>query len=370
MSRVLPAAAAVSVLTLVVRPMERSDRGSRLLTLAVLLCGVLGGSWLTLLPSAAQADIWYVDNENGQDTNSGRTETVGPLAAGPFRTISRALAAAYQGDTIVLAKNDTPYRETITLAGRRNSGFSGQPFRIIGNGATLSGTQEILPEQWRYVEDSIYECRPADGAYQQVYLGSRPATFQPLSRDRLSELEPLAWTLIEGRVYFRTDNDNLPSAYNLHYAKLQTGVTLYHVSGVSIENLIVQGFWQDGINAHDNVRQAKLIGVTARGNGRSGVSAGGSSHLDVVSSLVGDNQSHQVRAEGIAQLRLLGSNVLENGHSDAQLQQDQGRISEEIPVVNTPIHDRIPARPVRQASPPAPTPARHSRWSDTDTILR
>lgn len=337
--------------------------------LPLLLLGALGGS-LTLPSTVAQADIWYVDNENGQDTNSGRTETVGPLAAGPFRTISRALATAHQGDTIVLAKNETPYRETITLAGRRNSGFDGQPFRIIGNGATLSGTQEILPEQWRFVQDSIYECRPADAAYQQVYLGARPATFQALSRDRLSELQPLAWTLIDGRLYFRTDNDNLPSAYDLHYANLQTGVTLYHVSGVSIENLIVQGFWQDGINAHDNVRQSKLIGVTARGNGRSGVSAGGSSHLDVVSSLVGDNHWHQVRAEGVAELRLLGSNVLENGQSDAQLQQDQGRISEEIPVVNTPINDRIPARSIRQAAPPAPTPARHSRWSDTDTILR
>lgn len=368
MCRVLPAAAPACVV-----PSVRSAVGTRCWArpaiLLVWLCGLLGGG-LPSQTAVVQADIWYVDNETGQDTNSGRTETVGPLAAGPFRTISRALAAAHQGDTIVLAKNDTPYRETITLAGRRNSGFDGQPFRIIGNGATLSGTQEILPEQWRFVQDSIYECRPADAAYQQVYLGARPATFQSVSGARLSQLEPLAWTLIDGRLYFRTDNDNLPSAYDLHCAKLQTGVTLYHVTGASIENLIVQGFWQDGINAHDNVRQTKLIGVTARGNGRSGVSVGGSSRLDVVSSLVGDNHWHQVRAEGVAQLRLLGSNVLENGQSEAQYQQDQGRISEEIPVVNTPIYDRIPARPIRQASPPTPATARHSRWSDTDTILR
>jgi hypothetical protein len=110
--------------------------------LLVWLCGLLGGG-LPSQPAVVQADIWYVDNETGQDTNSGRTETVGPLAAGPFRTISRALAAAHQGDTIVLAKNDTPYRETITLAGRRNSGFSGQPFRISAVRRMLAGLADV-----------------------------------------------------------------------------------------------------------------------------------------------------------------------------------------------------------------------------------
>lgn len=333
-------------------------------------CLVLG-AWV----GSVSADIWYVDNENGQDTNSGRTELVGPLAAGPFRTIGRALEAAHVGDTIVLAKNASPYREMITFSGSKNSGFAGQPFRLIGNGAVLSGTQQILPKQWQFVRDGIYECRPADGAFQQLYLGSRPAQYQAVTRETLGDLEPLAWTLLDGRIYFRTEQNLLPDAYDLQYASGQTGITLYLVQHVSVENLTVQGYWQDGINAHDNVRDVKLVGITARGNGRSGVSVGGSSRMDVISSLLGDNWQHQVRAEGVAQVRLLGSNVLANGIGEAQLQQDAGKILEEIPVVNVPIEDRLPIRPVRQArtgsvmeSPSVPT--RSSRLFNDETIYR
>lgn len=323
----------------------------------------------------ASGDVWYVDNENGQDTNSGRTQEIGAQAAGPFRTITRALATAKLGDTIVLAKNASPYREVITFAGSDNSGFPGQPFRLIGNGAVLSGTQEILPGQWQSIGDGIYECRPADGAFQQLYLGARPGQFQSLTRETLSELQPLGWTLIDGHLYFRAEDGVLPAAYDLHYAAGQTGITLYLVRHVSIENLTVQGFWQDGINAHDNVRDAKVVGVTVRGNGRSGISVGGSSRLDVVSSLIGDNWQNQVRAEGVARVRLLGSNVLPNGNGETKFQRDQGQITEEVPVVNAPIEQRLHALPVRQASPgsvleQSATPTRSSRLYYDDSIYR
>lgn len=350
----------------------RTLRGqaTRSLLSAFLLMLWLGGGIQTV-----HGDIWYVDNENGQDTNSGRTEVIGPLAAGPFRTIGRALEVANMGDSIVLARNSSPYREGITFSGARNSGFEGQPFRLIGNGAVLSGTQQILPRQWTLVSDGIYECRPADGAFQQLYLGDRPAAFQAVSQDKLGDLAPLAWTLLDGRLYFRTEENQLPDAYELHYAAGQTGVTLYLVRHVSIENLTVQGFWQDGVNAHDNVREAKLVGVTVRGNGRSGISAGGSSRLDVVSSLVGDNWQHQVRAESVARVRLLGSNVLPNGTGQAQVQEDAGQILEEIPVVNTPIEGRLPGAPVRQVrsgtgSDEQQLPSRSSRRYFEDTIYR
>lgn len=362
MNRFLQTAACVMTLAMAsrMRPLIQA-------LLAVLVLGSSVGS--------ASADIWYVDNENGQDTNSGRTELVGPLAAGPFRTIRRALEAANVGDTIVLAKNPTPYRETITFSGAKNSGFPGQPFRLVGNGAVLSGVHQVLPNQWQFVRDGIYECRPADGAFQQLYLGSRPASFQAVTKDTLFDLEPLAWTLIEGRLYFRTEENVLPDAYDLHYAGGQTGITLYLVHHVSIENLTVQGFWQDGVNAHDNVRETKLVGVTARGNGRSGISAGGSSRLDVVSSLVGDNWHHQVRAEGVAQIRLLGSNVLPNGNGATQLELDNAKILEEVPVVNTPIEGRLPNNPMRHARSDSVlerslVPPRSSRLFDDATIYR
>jgi hypothetical protein len=323
---------------------------------------------------SAWADIWYVDNEAGQDTNSGRTQQVGPLAAGPFRTISRALRAANIGDSIVLAKNPTPYREVLTFSGPRHSGFADRPFRLVGNGATLSGTREILPEQWRSVGADIYECRPVDGAYQQLYIGDRPATYQAVTRDTVSELEPLAWSLVEGKIYFRTDANRLPQNYPLQYAADQTGITLYLVEHVSLENLVVQGFWQDGVNAHDNVRHTKLIGLTVRGNGRSGISVGGCSRLDVVSSLIGDNWWHQVRTEGLGRMRLMGSHVLPNGQGETK-QQDGGDIQEDQPVVTAPIIRRLRVEPVRQASPGsvmerAGQPTRTSRLPSEGSLYR
>ncbi len=309
----------------------------------------------------ATADTWFVDNVAGQDSNDGRSPAPGPMAAGPFRTINQALKASNQGDRIVLAKNETPYREMLTFAGRRNSGFNGVPFRLIGNGAILSGTQEILPQQWRYIQPDVFACRPADGSFQQLYLGPKPATYQALQRHELDQLEPLAWTLIDGQIYFRTTDKLLPGAFDLHYAGLQTGVTLYLTENVSVENLIIQGFWQDGVNAHDNVKAVQLVGVTVRGNGRSGVSVGGASRLDVVSSLIGDNWQHQVRTESQGHLRLLGSNVLPGGHGKVMFK-DGGVIEEEVPVVNTPIRQRLPlASPFRQAAGfRVPTPAGQS----------
>lgn len=346
-----------------------SDRRLISVWLLALLVAVVGSV------APVRGDDWYVDNENGQDTNSGRTQEVGAQAAGPFRTIARALEAARLGDTIVLAKNESPYREVVTFAGSNNSGFPGHPFRLIGNGAVLSGTKEILPEQWESIGNGTYKCRPADGAFQQLYLGARPAQFQSLTLETLSELQPLGWTLIDGHLYFRTEDEVALAAYDLHYAAAQTGITLYLVRHVSIENLTVQGFWQDGINAHDNVRDAKVVGVTVRGNGRSGISVGGSSRLDIVSSLIGDNWQNQVRAEGVAQARLLGSNVLPNGNGEAKVQLDQGKITEEVPVVNAPIERRLHAPPVRQASPGSvlegsSAPTRSSRLYYDDSIYR
>lgn len=311
--------------------------------LAMMACGSIG--------EHVYGQTWFVDNVSGQDSNTGRSPEVGPLQAGPFRSITRALQVAQRGDTIVLSKTDTPYAESITLSGPRHSGFQGSPFRLVGSGATLVGTQEILPQQWEVLGPDLFAVRPADGAFQQLYLGDRPATFQAVTKDQWRELEPLSWTLLHGHIIFRVEEGRLPQDYRLAYSGQSTGITLYNVEHVTVENLTVQGFWLDGVNAHDNVRDAKLVGVTARGNGRSGISVGGSSHLDAVSCLIGDNLQHQVRTETVARLRLMGSNVLPNSQGAPQYR-DGGTIVEAEPVVNTTVKRRLPASPERTSRLP------------------
>lgn len=261
----------------------------------------------------ADASVWYVDNQVGQDTNSGLTATIGGAASGPFRTIGRALEAAYTGDTIVLAKTAIPYSECISLVGARHSGLPGLPFRIVGNGAILSGTTTTPPRDWELIAPDLFRFRPQDAAFQQIFLNARPATFEEHNVQSVAKLQPKAWSLIDGNVYFKTEANQLPDAYNLSHAYHQVGITLYRVEHVSIENLIVQGYWQDGINAHDNVWNSQLVGVTSRGNGRSGVSVGGCSRVQIQSCLLGDNLQSQLRTETVAKVELLGSSVLDNG---------------------------------------------------------
>jgi hypothetical protein len=93
---------------------------------------------------------------------------------------------------------------------------------------------------------------------------------------------------------------------------LPVGITLYEVRHVVIRDLIVQGFQLDGINAHDGVFGASFIGVTCRGNARSGISVGGASRVRVEGCVVGNNGAAQVRTEGYSHTRVINSHLLDN----------------------------------------------------------
>ena len=90
---------------------------------------------------------------------------------------------------------------------------------------------------------------------------------------------------------------------------------MYDVQNVIIDGLIVQGFQLDGINAHDSVGRSIVRNCKIRGNGRSGLSVGGASRVQVDGSVIGSNQIAQVRSEGFCTLyvtdcRLLVSPVM------------------------------------------------------------
>jgi hypothetical protein len=104
----------------------------------------------------------------------------------------------------------------------------------------------------------------------------------------------------------------MPRDYELSYTALTVGITLYEVRHVVISDLVVQGFQLDGINAHDGVFDASLVGLTCRGNGRSGISIGGASRVNLTACLVGDNGAAQVRTEGFSHTEILHCNLLEN----------------------------------------------------------
>jgi hypothetical protein len=255
----------------------------------------------------------FVDNVAGDDTRDGSSPEVTGKTGGPCRSIGRALKLVQPRDRVIVAKTDQPYRESFTIQAAKLSGSSQQPFEIIGNGAVLDGTQPVSKNGWEHVQDDVYRFQPPLTSFQVLFLGARPAIRKPTAPGGTRPtLEPLEWCLYDRHVYFRAAENKSPLDYELSYAHLTTGITLYEARYVTIRDLIVQGFQLDGVNAHDNVFDGTLQGLTCRGNGRSGISIGGACRITLEDCLVGDNGTAQVRAEGHCKAELIRCELLEN----------------------------------------------------------
>jgi len=268
--------------------------------------------------SASAAAAWgrdiYVNNRIGRDEAYGSSPEIHGQFAAPLRTINRALQVCRRGDRIILAQTEEPYRETLSLSAGRHWGTTRYPLVIEGNGAILDGSAPVPPTEWEAAGKTLFRFRPRYLAHQQLLLDGKPAVRKMPDPARPGEidLEPLEWMLTEGYIYFRPEKDRLPRSYNLEYAKRLTGITLYHVRHVRIEDLVVQGFALDGINAHDGCVAWRLRDVTTRGNGRSGMSIGGASRLVATECLSGDNGLTQVRTEGYCDARFRDCDLLQN----------------------------------------------------------
>ena len=136
----------------------------------------LGGFCLVLLlwsMPAVGRDI-FVDNTVGNDRFAGRQPRNTSDQSGPVRTIAQALRLAATSDSIVLAKTEQPYHESISLVGARSSGSARQPFTIRGNGAILDGSVPVPPAAWENHAGPVFRFRPS-----QIGQNPTPAvTFQ------------------------------------------------------------------------------------------------------------------------------------------------------------------------------------------------
>ena len=275
--------------------------------------GTLIASLLLGAPSSGLGKDIFVNNQSGDDRRDGLGAEINGTVGGPKRTISRALRSAAKGDRIVLAATGIPYREMLTLQAGINSGTPDRPFEIQGNGAVLDGTIEIPIDAWRPVRGDIYRFRPSSSRFQMLFRDSQPLERLPATSDSgLPELKPWQWCVFERDVYLCLEPGKRISEYALAQSGFQVGITLYEVRHVVIEGLIVQGFRLDGIQCHDSVFDTALVNVTCRGNGRSGISVGGSCRVTVAGCLVGNNGEGQVRSEGNCHLEIVNSTLLEN----------------------------------------------------------
>lgn len=266
--------------------------------------------WLSFATFGRARDL-HVNNVDGNDRYDGRAPVVQGQSMGPLRTIARALRIAQKGDRVIIANTGQPYRESITLQSGRHSGMRAARFELIGNGALLDGSHDIPAHAWTYYSGNVFQYRPLKMHFQVLYRDGKPAErMQVTEAAQIDDLKPLQWCLFEGRIYFCTEPGRLPQTYNLTHTALPVGITLYEVRHVTIRDLVVQGFQLDGVNAHDGVTDTTLVSLTCRGNGRSGISVGGASRVQIKACLVGNNGAVQVRAEGPSHTQLVGCDLL------------------------------------------------------------
>jgi len=264
----------------------------------------------------AHARDWYVDNVAGDNRWDGKTGKRQGETFGPLREIRMALHRATAGDRIVLVKNDEPYRECISLVGNKHSGTVLQPFIIEGNNAILDGSQATGEFDWQALGGDLYRLPLSESASQILFLDGIPAlrapAFGPLRQEQ--DLPSRAWRLETGALVFRAERNKLPLDYKPSIAKHPTGVTLYKVNDVIVRDLIVQGYQIDGIQAHDagTYQPIVLAGVTARGNGRSGIAVVGASAVAIDGCLIGDNGESQLLITGPADSSVTNSRLLDN----------------------------------------------------------
>jgi hypothetical protein len=271
---------------------------------------VLALAALWAMPAAAR-DI-YVNNVAGDDLFDGTAPVSTDSPVGPFKTLRRALKAANAGDRIILAKNDEPYRESVSLVGSFHSGSSAFPFIIEGQGAVFDGTKPVNPDAWQFLSGDTFRFQPERKQYQIVYLDGLPAVRKPAPAEpgRLPNLEPREWAMIGGYVYFCVEHGRLPQEYNLRYTHLPAAITLYKVEGVIIHDLVLQGYALDGVNMHDTRGPCLLSGLNCRGNARSGVAVVGAAKGDLSACLLADNGLCQLLVEGYSGVNLSSCDVI------------------------------------------------------------
>jgi len=258
----------------------------------------------------------YVSQKFGDDRNTGGTAQNTDLLSGPVRTLRRALELAKNGDRLILDPSGEPYRESITLFGRKHSGFPNYPFIIEGQGAILDGTEPLPQGIWQHYRGDVYRFQPTmtpiDFTFFHLLDHGKPLP----KAGAPSDLQAGEWCFFQGFVYFHAEPRKTPmigSHYEMSYSARMSGVTLLQVRNVRIHDLTVEGFQIDGISAVNGAQDIVLDNVICRGNGRSGVTIGGASTLSAGYATFAENLTTQVLSRPYSHGLLFECDVPEDG---------------------------------------------------------
>lgn len=265
--------------------------------------GLLSATLLLVCGSLAEGRTIYVDSRSGNNAFDGTSAAPLNAYVGPVRTLQRGIELVQQGDSLVLADNGTPYYGSATLFGPRFSGTPTEPFRLIGNGAVISGTKPIAPQSWVEVRPDVWRVTPyRKGWYQLVEEGvAVPRVEIPATGSDLQSLPVGSWGVSRGSIYYRAASGDLPAWHPFELAETEAGLLLLDVRNVVISNVTFRHFRIDGINVHDRCANVLFDGVVCAENGRAGLAMGGTSRVQLRNSHFLGNQRHSLLVTGFAE---------------------------------------------------------------------
>lgn len=265
-------------------------------------------SILLNVATSSIAEVYYVNNRTGHDRNDGIVDKPLTVVSGPVRSVSRALELADFGDTIVIANTGKPYYDNLTFQGEKNSGAPERPFRMIGNGATLTGAMVVPPSAWKEAARDVWQVVPfRKGHFQLIRDGQALPEVRPAAGEAwptLPELQVDQWCVWHGSIYYRCEPLVEPSALNMAIARRTCGITVFSAHDIVISDLTIQHFRLDGVNLHDLASHVELERLTLRENGRAGLAIGGSSTAQISASSVERNRDHSVLIQEAAAIAL------------------------------------------------------------------
>jgi hypothetical protein len=240
---------------------------------------------LLLTAFNATASKYYVNNVNGSDTYSGQHANT--LAGnGPFKTIAKAIRKISPGDTLIIQNSGVPYTENIRINNLKCT--KNNPIIIDGQMSTLRGSKPLKIEEWKNVGPSLYRKHIVLkenilARYFMVMDGNinrmgRILKGKSAPLKKISNLLPGEWTYVksEKALYVKLPKGTKISKANIMepVLRLTSGVQISgNCSFVTVRNLAVEFFWNDGFNIHGNCSSIDFTNILARYNGDDGISA-------------------------------------------------------------------------------------------------
>ena len=199
----------------------------------------------------------------------------------------------------------------MSIVGRRLSGTTDESFRIVGNGAVLSGAHAVPETGWQKAGDDLWSLKPwRKGNYMLVLFGTELTELRPNGGSQWKELPPLEvhqWCSFKGQIYYRSPEREEPHNKPFGFAGEECGISIYGARQVVIEDLTVQHFRLDGISVPDLAKNIELRNVKLVENGRAGLRIGGSAVVTIRRGTIEKNLRHSILVQELG-----GAEVVES----------------------------------------------------------